>query len=226
MMDLSIWLGVLGIVVSVIFGMISYRVTDQRTTNQKHRTAKAALLQELSKSLGEDAIPSPKIIQATLNSILRETGAAEIRIDVDEVLDDLMRQVTADPFLDGERRRKLQCDIERVRSDSRDVNLQLPRAAAQEARYGRLETVSSVATLIGLLTTFVVGLATFIILGRILPEIVATSELVRLVDNKENLMILLTLISGVLFLLPIAFKALARKREAQGSMLSLQKEEK
>ena len=107
-MDWSIVLGVIGILVSIVVGWITFRLTERRARNQRHFVAKATVLQELSKSLGEDAIPTPAIIEATLRSVVRETADPKLTLSLDEILDDLIRQVTSDPFLDAERRRKLQ----------------------------------------------------------------------------------------------------------------------
>jgi len=116
-MDWSLLLGILGIVVSIVVGWLTYGLADRRARSQRYFTAKSTVLQELSKSLGEDSVPPPNILEATIRSVLREVGDPRVQINVSEVLDDLMRQVTSDPFLDSERRRKLQTDIETVRTE-------------------------------------------------------------------------------------------------------------
>lgn len=120
-MDWSLILGIIGILVSVGVGWITYRLADRRARNQRHATAKATVLQELSKSLGEDSVPTPAVIEATLRSVVREVADPKVAVSLDEVLDDLVRQVTSDPFLNAERRRKLQDDIEKVRTDASEV---------------------------------------------------------------------------------------------------------
>lgn len=157
-MNWSIVLGILGVVVSVVVGWLSYRFADRRSSNQKYRTAKSAVLQELSKSLGEDAIPTPAIIQATMRSVLREAGDPKIDIEVDEVLDDLMRQVTADPFLDGDRRRKLQTDIEQVRTEAQDVKVKVSMMRRME-EYRYTSMLPSFATFVGIITTIATAVA-------------------------------------------------------------------
>ena len=117
-MNWSIILSIAGIVVSVVVGWLTYRLADRRARNQRHTVAKNAVLQDLSNSLGEDSIPNPVIIEATIRSVLRQIADPKIDLATDEVLDDLIRQVTSDPFLDPERRRKLQSDIERVREEA------------------------------------------------------------------------------------------------------------
>lgn len=115
--DWSLLLGVLGILVSIIVGWLTYRLANRRAYSQRYMDAKATVLQELSKSLGEDSVPATGILEATIRSVLREIGDPKIKINIGEILDDLIRQVTSDPFLDSERRRKLQGDIEKVRSE-------------------------------------------------------------------------------------------------------------
>src|SRR3954447_920964 len=123
-MDWSLVLGIIGIVVSIVVGCLTYLLADRRAHSQRYFTAKSTVLRELSKSLGEDSIPTPGILEATIRSVLQEVGDPRVQINVSEVLDDLMRQVTSDPFLDSERRRKLQIDIETVRTELIKKHLQ------------------------------------------------------------------------------------------------------
>lgn len=115
-MDWSIVLGIAGILVSIGVGWLTYRLANKRAMSQRYAAAKATVLQSLSKSLGEDAIPTTDVLQATIRSVLRESGDPKLKLEIDDVLDDLIRQVTSDAFLDSSRRRKLQEDIQNVRS--------------------------------------------------------------------------------------------------------------
>lgn len=132
-MDWSLILGILGIVVSVAVGWLTYRLANKRAFSQRYVTAKATVLQSLSKSLGEDAVPTQEVLQATIRSVLRETGDPKLQLQIDDVLDDLVRQVTSDPFLDSDRRRKLQADIQTVRSQAADKQL----SPLRDFEYGR-----------------------------------------------------------------------------------------
>lgn len=114
-MDWSVALGIVGIMVSVAVGWLTYKLADRRSRNQRYLSAKATVLQELANSLGEDAVPNRVIIESTIRSVLRESGDPRIKVEVEEILDDLTRQVTSDPFLDAERRKKLQQEISAVR---------------------------------------------------------------------------------------------------------------
>jgi hypothetical protein len=155
-MDWSIILGVLGIVVSVVVGWFTYRLADRRARNQKFETAKTTVLQELSKSLGEDAVPTPDVLEATIRSVLRETGDPKIEMNVDVVLDDLVRQVTSDPFLDSQRRRKLQADIQKVRTDAAAELKKRPREEIWEASpmsYVRSSLSATIPAMIAALLT-------------------------------------------------------------------------
>lgn len=218
-MDWSIVLGILGIVVSLIVGWVSSRIAAQRSRNQKYRTAKAVVLQELSKSLGEDSIPTPAIIQATMRSVLRESGDPKVEIDVDEVLDDLMRQVTADPFLDGERRQKLQGDIEQVRAEARNSRIQLSREEAREAAYQRSSALPSLSTLVGVLTTVITASAMVALALESLPQEARESALRGFLESEEQeewrwvLAFLMTSVLLFLFLGPIGDDAFERIRE-------------
>lgn len=156
-MNWSLTLGILGIVVSIVVGWVTYRLADRRARNQRHASAKTAVLRDLSNSLGEDSIPTPEIIDATIRSVLREVADPKVDLRVDEVLDDLVRQVTSDPFLDSERRRKLQKDIQEVRTAASNI-----RHERIENTYDRSNVSSRlVAALIGLLATVVTLLGLF-----------------------------------------------------------------
>jgi hypothetical protein len=122
-MDWSMILGILGIVVSIGVGWLTYRLANRRASTQRYESAKATVLQELSKSLGEDSVPSVDVLEATIRSVLRETGDPRVHLLVDHVLDDLIRQVTSDPFLDSVRRRKLQDDIQLARSNAASTRM-------------------------------------------------------------------------------------------------------
>src|SRR5882757_3294624 len=95
-LDWSILLGVLGIIVSIAVGWLTFRLANKRAYAQRYVDAKSTVLQELSKSLGEDSIPTPGILEATIRSVLREIGDPKVQINISDVLDDLIRQVTSD----------------------------------------------------------------------------------------------------------------------------------
>ena len=156
-MDWSIALGIAGIVVSVVVGWLTYVLANRRARTQRWLQAKTAVLQGLSKSLGEDAIPSIGVLRATIRSVLREIGDPKLELSLDEVLDDLIRQVTADPFLDVERRRQLQAGIEKVRLDDRREARVPARSSEYQSRLFLRST--SAAALTGLLAAVATALA-------------------------------------------------------------------
>jgi hypothetical protein len=152
-MNWSIAVGVLGILASVVVGWLTYRLADRRARNQRYAAAKSTVLQELSNPLGEDAVPTPHIIEATIRSVLREMGDPRVKLGVDDVLDDLLRQVTSDPFLDRDRRTKLQNDVLKVRDEWKgqgDKKLELSLSEYRERAVLRSTAFSG---LLGILAT-------------------------------------------------------------------------
>jgi hypothetical protein len=117
-MDWSVLLGALGICVSIGVGWVTYRLASRRATSERYILAKDTVLRELSKSLGEDAVPSLDILEATIRSVLHDVGDPQLQLNVADIFDDLLRQVTSDPFLDAARRRKLQSDIQASRAQA------------------------------------------------------------------------------------------------------------
>lgn len=111
-MDTPILLNVASIVVSIVVGFGTFYVADKRARRSRREAAKDTVLRDLSKSLGEGNIPPPQVILATIRSVLRSQNLNEAgMVTLSEVADDLIRQITADPFLDTERRKKLQTEI-------------------------------------------------------------------------------------------------------------------
>lgn len=191
-MDLSIWLGVLGIAVSIAVGWLTYWLASKRTTNQGYLNAKATVLQELSNPLGEDAVPTAEVIEATIRSVLRETGDRRVSVSIDDVLDDLVRRVTSDPFLDGERRRTLQAEIQNVRQQAATAN--------QEQATGVFHTViTERPTALPLMSAAVMMAST---LGLFLALFEGTSVFSSILKNVElSWHLLVGLLLPILFLL-------------------------
>lgn len=116
-MDISILLGISGIIISILFGLITFWIADKRSRQKLWHQAKETVLRELSKSLSENNIPDSEIISATIRSVLRECNSEELEaVTVDEILDELIRRITSDPFLDSNRRKKLQDEILAIKS--------------------------------------------------------------------------------------------------------------
>lgn len=108
-MDWSILLSIAGIIVSILIGIVTFYIADRRSRRRRWYQAKETILMELSKSLGEDNIPSLEIITAVIRSVLRDLNAeASDTVVIDEIIDDIIRQITSDPFLNSERRKQLQ----------------------------------------------------------------------------------------------------------------------
>ncbi len=157
-MDLSILLGAGGILVSIAVGWGTFTLTDRRARAGRWRHAKQVINQDLARTLGEGAVPSRDVVVATIRSVLRSQGTADMSaVTLEEIVDDLIRQVTADPFLDPERRRHLQDQLTELKRPVHAVAKIRPsettpkRIKAQLLRLDRLWTWWAV--LAGIMTT-------------------------------------------------------------------------
>ena len=122
-------LSVFGIVVSVLIGLTTFYIADRRSRRNRWQQARETILKELSKTLGEEDIPNFEIISATIRSVLRGYNPGSLdKVTVAEVTDDLLRQITSDPFLDSERRNKLQTQV----LDVKTAGLQAEEAMPEE----------------------------------------------------------------------------------------------
>ena len=127
--NMSNLLSVFGIVVSVLIGLTTFYIADRRSRRNRWQQARETILKELSKTLGEENIPNFEIISATIRSVLRGYNPGSLdKVTVVEVTDDLLRQITSDPFLDSERRNKLQTQV----LDVKTAGLQAEEAMSEE----------------------------------------------------------------------------------------------
>lgn len=118
-MNLSILIGIIGIIISVFIGLTTFFIADRRSRRGKWQQARETVARELSKTLGEGNIPNHEIISSTIRSVLRSHNPGAIdAISVEEIIDDLIRQITSDPFLDSEKRKELQDRILTIKNES------------------------------------------------------------------------------------------------------------
>ena len=117
MIDLSTILGLAGILVSILAATVTLLFADRREVRRRYVDARTIVLNDLSRSLGQDSIPSAQTISAVIRSVHREMNLQRVNLDLEMILDDLLRSVTADPFLDASRRSSLQAQVQQVRRD-------------------------------------------------------------------------------------------------------------
>ena len=161
-MDLSTLLGVVGIAVSVVLGLGTYYLTERRGKKSRWHAAKESVLRDLSNSLGEDEVPGRTVILATIRSVLRAQNAADLEaVTLHEIVDDLLRQITSDPFLDAKRRAQLQAKVLALRQPTQD---EISGESLETAEIGRGEAASYFggsswgALLAGVVASLVAGL--------------------------------------------------------------------
>jgi hypothetical protein len=139
-MNTNIFLGIAGILVSICVGFGTFYLADKRAKRSRWENAKETVLRDLSKSLGEGNVPDASVIKATIRSVLRTHNATDLSvITLDEISDDLLRQITADPFLDIERRKKLQIDVLKLKEAQEKIEAEMS-LEQKEAEQEKLES--------------------------------------------------------------------------------------
>ncbi|MFB3896662.1 MAG: hypothetical protein ACE14V_10210 [bacterium] len=179
-MDINILLAVIGIIVSIVVGFVTFYLADKSARRNRWNSAREMILRDLSKSLGEGTVPDASVIEATIRSILRGYNANDLSvITVEEIADDLLRQITADPFLDAERRKKLQNEVLKLKQ----VRTKLEEEVSfEESVEGPIKIESKIeglrrwdwsnalSILAGILSTFIVAVS-FISISKIADSI-------------------------------------------------------
>lgn len=147
-MDTGIIFNILSIFVSIIIGLSTFFIADKRSRKNKYLNAKSKILNDLSKSLGENSIPQYEVINSVIRSVLREENENNLDvITVEEILDDLLRQILSDPFLDSKRRNELQKQIMKVEDTSKErtgdleTTFELIQELDKESKSGKEEKV-------------------------------------------------------------------------------------
>jgi hypothetical protein len=131
---------------------------------------------DLATSLGEGRAPSLAVLDATFRSALREHDVSSANSDsLEEITDDLIRQITADRYLDADRREELQTQVVSL---AREVNR---RHAAELVAHLTSETLRSVrSTAVG---TFVGGVVASVIVAVALGVLDALTSLYRITSS-------------------------------------------
>jgi len=166
---MSSLLSVFGIAVSVLIGLTTFYIADRRSRRNRWQQARETILKELSKTLGEENIPNFEIISATIRSVLRGYNPGSLdKVTVAEVTDDLLRQITSDPFLDLERRNKLQTQV----LDVKTAGLQAEEAMSKEeaivsvagSKVEAIDKFSILSLIAGIITSIIAAIG-FVSLG-------------------------------------------------------------
>jgi len=210
-MELSLVLGGFGILVSIAVGFGTYYLAERRGRRNRWQASKDTVLRDLSKSLGEGSVPQPAVILATIRSVLRSQNAPDLAVvTLEEVKDDLLRQITADPFLEAERRTQLQTQVLELKAPETPSGPPGPRAAAEAwlERETLWTQFSFAALLAGVLASLVAGVA---FTG--VPEIIKAIERLRTAASqttRDPFLILVPIIAAFLTVVASLVPTLAR----------------
>jgi len=112
-MDWPILLSIFGIGITIL-----NKLRGVHSCQNCKRSAKETVLKELLKSISENNIPKREIISATIKSVFRDYHVKELDVvTVDEVIDDLIRDVSSNPFLDSKYRKQIQNELLAMKLD-------------------------------------------------------------------------------------------------------------
>lgn len=195
-MELGILLGVAGIIVSIGVGFGTFYLADKRAKRSRWESAKETVLRDLSKSLGEGNVPDASVIKATIRSVLRSHNASDLSVvTLEEIADDLLRQITADPFLEAERRKQLQNDVLNLKQAQKKIEAQMT-PEEKEAEVKRIETAEKLnwSTAISLLAGIISSVAAAAAITSVKPVF----EFIKQVDSAEFSKVGVALIAAIL----------------------------
>ena len=176
-MNITILLGLIGILVSIGVGFGTFYLADKRARINRWQNAKDMVLRDLSKSLGEGNVLDASVIKATIRSVLRSHNAIDLSVvTLDEIADDLLRQITADPFLVPERRKQLQSDVLELRESQlkieKAMSAEEKEAEAKQIETGdRLLTWSTLSSLFAGIAASAIAAASFTLIKPLLERI-------------------------------------------------------
>ena len=193
-MNIGILLGLVGILVSIGVGFGTFYLADKRARINRWQNAKDMVLRDLSKSLGEGNVPDASVIKATIRSVLRSHNAIDLSVvTLDEIADDLLRQITADPFLEPERRKQLQSDVLELRESQIQIEKAMS-AEGKEAEAKQIETGDRLLTWSTLSSLFA-GIAASAIAAGSLTSIKPLLERIKQSDPTDLSIISVTVIA-------------------------------
>lgn len=162
-------LTIVGILVSLAVGLGTYYLSARGVRRSRWQSAKDTVLRDLSKTLGEGKVPTPPVILATIRSVLRAQNASDMTaVTLDEVTDDLIRQITSDPFLDADRRNQLQAEVLAIKAELKKEEARTPEQKPAQRPRGPT-WVEAVSFLLAIGTTVVAGSAAYFTVSRVVP---------------------------------------------------------
>ena len=211
-MNISILLGLIGILVSIGVGFGTFYLADKRARINRWQNAKDMVLRDLSKSLGEGNVPDASVIKATIRSVLRSHNAIDLSVvTLDEIADDLLRQITADPFLEPERRKQLQNDV----LELRESQLQIEKAMSAEEKEAEAEQVETGDRLLtwSTLSSLFAGIAASAIAAASLTSIKPLLERIKQSDPTDLSKISITAIAVAVTVLISVLSIIITSRE-------------
>ena len=138
--EANVLIGIVGVVATIIVGVVTYWLTAGSVSREYHERIKAArndVLTAVARSIGEGVVPSQEKVQSVLNSMRRQYGVKEQDFETPEtVIDDILARVLANEFLDAKRREELSNKLMAVKAEKAAGS---EEKKAADLKPGRLE---------------------------------------------------------------------------------------
>lgn len=124
--DRAIIVGIIGVVATIVVGVVTYWLTAGTVSREYQERVKAArndIQAAVGRSVGEGKVPNKAKIQAVISSIERQYGIKQQDSERTEaVIDDIIERVLANEFLDAQRREELSSKLLAVRDEQIQVS--------------------------------------------------------------------------------------------------------
>ena len=165
--DRAIVVGIIGVIATVVVGVVTYWLTAGTVSREYEERVKAAKNEvriAVSRSIGEGVVPNKDKIQAVINSVERQYGIKPQDSESPEgVIDDIVERVLANEFLDAKRREELSTKLLDIKKEVQSI------PQSQQSKQP-VDTKNQVPREVALLTVLAMALATAFYVPRILKE--------------------------------------------------------
>lgn len=179
--DLNIIIGTMGVIATILVGIITYYLTSGSVSREYHERIKAArndAMTVISRSIGEGIVPNQEKVQSVLNSIRRQYNIAEVDFQTPvTVFEDLLARVLSNEFLDAKRREELSTKLLTLKMEMKNADLQEKKVS--EVELGRLDSDRMAALVVALAAAFIAALSLTLMKERIKRTIIGEPGALR-----------------------------------------------
>jgi uncharacterized membrane-anchored protein len=163
--DRAIVVGIIGVVATVVVGVVTYWLTAgtvSREYAERVRAARNEVLIAVGRSIGEGVVPGKGKIQAVISSVERQYGVKEQDSEKPEaIIEDIVERVLANEFLDAKRREDISTKLLAVKNEKLSLP---PEAQSKQLPEERRSAPLQLAMVSAAFTGFVSAIVGFYLL--------------------------------------------------------------